>query len=139
MCIRDRNMFSPLKRRYEFFYLIGKEYNTDLIIVKNCRERKHCSHFSHNIFFIADSGSKVSRSAYINKQHNCKLSLFLKDFYIWMIKAGSHIPVNTSDIVTILVFPYFTECYTTAFKSTVIFTGKNMPAQPSGLYFNSPD
>src|SRR5450759_4247039 len=121
-------MFSPLKRRYEFFDFIGKENYTDLIIVVNCRERKYCSYFSHDIFFIADSGSKVSRSAYINKQHDCKLSLFLKDFYIWMIKAGSHIPVNTSDIITVLVFPYFTECYTPSFKGAVIFTGKNMPA-----------
>src|SRR5665647_3848881 len=96
-------MFSPLKRRYEFFYLIGKEYNTDLIIVKNCRERKHCSHFSHNIFFIADSGSKVSRSAYINKQHNCKLSLFLKDFYIWMIKAVSYTHLRAHETDSYLV------------------------------------
>jgi hypothetical protein len=56
-----------------------------------------------------------------------------------MVKAGGNVPVNAPYIVAILIFPYFTEGYSPSFESAMIFACKNVPAQPPGLYFNSPD
>jgi hypothetical protein len=45
-----------------------------------------------------------------------------------MVETGSYIPVYTSDIISVLIFPDLTESNTPALKGTVIFACKNMPA-----------
>src|SRR5450759_98545 len=121
-------MFSPFKRWYEFFNSVGKENNTDFIIVIYGRKRKYSCYLGHNISFIADLCPKITRTAYINKQHYGEFPFFLKNFYIREVKTGCDIPVNTSYVITILIFPYFTEGNPASLKGTMIFTGKYMPA-----------
>ena len=41
-----------------------------------------------------------------------------------MVEAGRYIPVDKPNIISMMIFPHFLKQHTTAFKSTVILTGK---------------
>jgi len=55
-----------------------------------------------------------------------------------MIETGGHIPVHISEIIAVLVFPDFTESHAPAFKSRMVFPGKDMTRQTFRLNLDLP-
>ena len=121
-------MFSSFFRRNILFYLIRKEYNSYFIIILYCTESKRGRNFGDHITLYFRTGSKIKRPTNINKQHDCKLSFFLKNLYMWIASSCSNIPIYVTHIISVLICTYFTECHSTPFKCRMVFSCKNITA-----------
>src|SRR5690554_4635889 len=109
-------MLLPFFGRYKLFNFISKKYHTYLIIVLYCRESQCCSYFGYHITFKNRSGTKAQTLRHINHQHYSKLTLLLKNLYIGFIIAGSNVPVDISQVITILILPHFRESHTSSLE-----------------------
>ena len=50
-----------------------------------------------------------------------------------MVVAGSDIPVDIADVITILVFAHFRKCHASSLKSRVVLSRKYILGETSGF------
>jgi hypothetical protein len=83
--------------------------------------------------------AKFVGTANINQKHDHQFAFLVEYFEERRVEPGGYIPINITDIVAKLVLAHFAESHATAFKSTVVMPGKNIPRQAPGLDLNTPD
>src|SRR5690554_3110571 len=128
-----QDMAFPFFGRDKLLNSIRKEYHPNFIIVLNGRKGKDSSYFSDYILFHLFKRTEITGTAHINKKHNSQFTFFFKYFNVRMVIPGGNIPVNVSDVVTVLIFPYFRESHTSTLECTVVFTCKDIPGQSPGF------
>src|SRR4029079_3617616 len=110
-------------------------YQSYLVIILDGRKRKYSAKFCNKVFFKLSFSAKHSRNTYIKNEHYSQFPFFFKNFHIWMTEPRCNIPVNSANIVATHIFPDLTECHSSSFECTVVFTGKNMRRQSARLDF----
>src|SRR5574344_222083 len=111
-----KNMLSTLLWRNKFLHLVRKKDDANLVIILNGGKSQSGSHFCKQLPFRLLLSAKVQRARHIHQQHHCQFTLLLKDLHIRLPKTGSHIPVDVTNIITILIFPHLTECHTSTLE-----------------------
>src|ERR1700690_1932828 len=109
-----------------FFNLVTKKNNTHFVIIINSAECKYRSYFCNKISFCAVHRTKQSAGAYVYQQNYRKFAFFLKNFSEWMSITGTHIPVDKSYIISMIIFTNFPETHSFPLKCRMILTGKKM-------------
>ncbi len=132
-------MAQPFFRRNKFFNLIAEKNDPDFVVVLYCRKSKHGSNFGHHFLFEPLPAAEFVRSAHIYQQSHRKLAFLIENFYIRVIEPRRNIPVDISDVIAVLVFPYFAESHAATLERTVILSGENLVGQASGFDLNLAD
>ena len=121
-----QNMFLPFLGRDEFLYLVGEEHHPDLVVVLDSRESQ-CRRDLRNDFFLHYiHGTEVPAARHVDQQHHRQLPFFFEHLHVWADVTCGHVPVNITDIVSVLILAHFAKRHTTPFERRMVLPGKNI-------------
>ena len=106
-------MLAPLLGCNIFLYAVGKEDNTDFIVVLYGRESEGCGNLGCHIALHLVGCSEVQRAADVDEQHHGEFSFFLENLHKGVMETCRNVPFYIADIVAVLVFAHLRESHTT--------------------------
>ena len=121
-----QNMRPSFFRRNKFLDPVRKEDHTNLIVVLNSRECQHSRNLGNLILFQFRHRTEITRGTHVNQQHHGQLTLFLEYFHVRVIITSCHVPVNTSNVIPVLISPHLAKRHSPTFKSRVILPCKDI-------------
>jgi hypothetical protein len=133
-----QDVLPPLLGRNKPLDLIAEKEDTYFVVIVNGRKGQGGSYLDDDLRFQLLLGAEKSRAGDIDQQHDGQFTFFLKHFHVGFAGAGSHVPVDISHIVTVLIVAYLTERHTPTLKGTVVFTRKEVLAQSLRLDLDPP-
>ena len=119
-------MLTPFLRRNEFLYPVREKDNPDFIVVLYSRKSQRCSYFRHHILFHLLHRTEFQTTGNIHQQHNGQLALFFEHLHVWADVTCGHVPVNITDIVSVLILAHFAERHTAPFERRMVLPSKNI-------------
>ena len=134
-----QNVLPALLWGDEFLYLVREEDDAYLVVVLYCREGQSGSYFGQHITFHLLLCAEVETSAHIHQQHDGQFSLLFEDLDIRLVEARGHVPFYVAYVIAVLIFPYLRECHAASLERRMVFSGKDIVAQATGLDFYLPD
>ena len=121
-----QNMCASFLRRNKFLDPVRKEDHANLIVVLNGRESQHGRNLGNLILFQFRHCTEITRGTHINQQHHGQLTFLLEYLHVRMVITSGHVPVNTSDVIPVLIGPHLAKRHSPTFKSRVILPGEDI-------------
>src|ERR1700741_3556352 len=109
-------MLSSFFRWNIFFYFITEKDHAYFIIIIDRAEGEYRSYLCNNIAFASLCCPKQATGADIHQQVNNQLSFFFKYFGKRMRETRAYIPINKTDIITMIILAHFAKAHPLSFK-----------------------
>ena len=129
-------MLPALLWRDELLHPVSKEDYTDLVVVLYCSECNRCSNLCDHIAFCLSYSSEIETLREVNDKHHRQFALLLKDLDVWLVETCSHVPVDVTHIVAILVLTHLAEGHTTPLEGRMVLSCKDVVREAARLYLN---
>ncbi len=134
-----KDVLASFLRRDIFLNTVREEDDTYLVVVLYGRERQRSSNLSHEGALRLSCSTEVERPRHIDKEHHRELALFLKHFYVGMMEARRHIPVDVAHIVAKLILAHLSKGHTTPLEGRMVLSCKDILTQAARLDLNLPN
>src|SRR5205807_1856117 len=93
----------PFFRLHCFFAYVRETDQPKLTRFFRARERQYTTNFLSNVHFCFSRRSNILGSAHIEDKKNGLFFFFAKSFYKCAVPLGRYVPVDRTDVISILV------------------------------------
>lgn len=135
----SEHMPFALLGRYEKLYFVREEEKPHLVIILDRTERHDGTDLCGDLTLELPLGSEAAGSGDVHREHDGLLTLFLKDLDIGFARAGGHVPVYGTNVVSDLVWADLRKLDSLAFEGGVIFASEDAVDQAFGADLDLPD
>ena len=113
--------------------MIRKEYHTNFIIILNRRKCQCSSYLGLHFTLRLTKSAKLQGSADVHQEHHRQFALFLKHLDKRTAETCGHIPLDVSNVISVLILTHLGKSHSPTLKSGMIFTGKDVGRETAGL------